>query len=312
MGVLGWAGRAALALTWGLLVPAPVGAEEPAPSPRLLQHLVDRTRVRVRLRPEFVFAIDPSGADARLATTRGYLRLRVPLSKRAEIDTQLRIANWNFDFDGESELITGSERSGTPFGELYDARLRMGTNFQISDAWFATSGMFVRTDWEEGADLGEATRGGAYGGFAWQPSPNFFLGLGIGLQSKLGGDGVSAVPLAELRWKVREGTRFVIRNRAARIVQRVAENATLEVVTRLEARRFRLEERNGAASGEDLEWRLVPIFLRYRVKPAEWLRIDLEAGASLNQRLRSKDGDRHHTIRDSASPLFRFEIQTRY
>lgn len=270
--------------------------------PRALVRLTRHVRARLQLIEQYQSRSNFDGADVIGTYTILQPSVRIPYARWGEIDVSTRFDVKHFDFDGRSDLVSDSTKSGTPFDPLYAYRVRIGTNVRIGENTFLTLGGITRARWEQGADVGDAVRIGGFAGIGLQLHPRLFIATGAGAQKKLHGGSFAFGPIWDLRWQLTDNLRFQLRNFTYRFRLDVSRQLDVILFGRVFERTYQLRDRGGDRATR-LEERSYPVLVRFEWRLPSRHRLGFQLGAFFDQSLRTNAGGRRQSI-DQGTVLF--------
>ncbi len=262
----------------------------------------------------FTFGADFDGADA--DEQRYGMAFRV--TRRTSPKLAIRVsATWKaslFDFDGPTDLITGTPQPGDPFDTLYRSELVAAALYRLSDHWSLAGGGFGRSSLESGADFGDSLVGGGFFAVGYEFGSRLEMGAGVRVRSRLRDNGVKVSPIYRLRWKVTDTVRLETSGLGLRIRYRPSQALQLSVSGRFESDRYRLDDAGTPLGEGTLQVRQVPVAAGVVWRPMRSLRLGLDVGAMVHQKLRARDEDNDtgNSISAGPAPFVGTRIEIRF
>lgn len=229
--------------------------------------------------------------SGRLTLARPQLGLRAdaPASERLVIRVSGRLEPSFYRFDGNpGRPLLGEDL------DLYAAKVSLEGAFRVDEVgpWFADEEIWsvlgsVSGDsrWEDDAVASGLGAGGALG-VGYEIPDRLRIGLGVSLQSSLDDGGLEPGPFVSLRWNVTDRVTVRTHDLGLRLEYDLTPALEVHLSGARESESFRLRGRQ--AVPDDLTFR--DRYLRFGAgidyELANWLRLDLELGATAERRLR--------------------------
>ncbi len=286
---------------------------------------LDITNV-VRIQLETFTAPDASMGSGHVTVVRPEVGLRAtwPVNDRAVLRIATRLAEARYRFRGDAWARTVALPSGQNLDadevigdlDLHAARLALEGAYHLSDKtnwlangerWSAVGTAYIGSRWEDSDfDSGLDAAGGL--GIGYEIPERLRLALGVVVHSPLDDADFDVGPLVSLRW--RPVDRITVRTRELGLQVEYALTPAFEIHLNgfRSSNGYRLNDRDLLGdlsfrdryirSGVGIDWSL-----------ANWLNLELEAGAVAERILRVRDEDGGTLFSRRADPSAYFEIR---
>lgn len=292
------------------LLALPTAAFAAEEDPPTLVRLARHAKAKIRLVELYRGRGDMDGADAVRDYTTIAPSLRVPFARWGEVEVSAQYDVKHYDFDGTSDLVDGTTSGGTPFDALNNYVIRVGSNMRVSENTFWSMGLYSRAKWEEGANLGRATKMGGFGAMGIQLAPQLFIGFGAGTSTKFRGGNTKIGPVWTFHWQIVDGIEFRIRNTSAQLRMRVNERLQVRAISGYSERVYQLQVR-----GDDFATRLkessIPAFLQFYWRATDRTQLEFDAGVLINQELETNALDSKQSIDQGVAAYVGFGVRFR-
>ncbi len=183
-----------------------------------------------------------SGGDFHRNSFRLGFNAEIAFSERFKLDNILAYENHNYSFSG---------RSSFQWDEIHRFVYAPLLKYHATEHWSFMGAPILQWFGESGADAADSFTGGALAGFNYRSSPDFSIGLLVGVLSQIEDDAL-LVPIPTVRWKFAE--QWMLRvgpNKLGPAVGLGGEvgyklSKTVEVSTgiQFQRRRFRLDKKD--------------------------------------------------------------------
>jgi hypothetical protein len=281
-----------------------------AEPPQTLVRLARHVKLNMRFAQVHRARTGMDGADAVREYTIVNPALRVPYAKWGELDISVRYDVKHFGFGGASNLVSGSLTDGTPFNDLHNYAVRLGTNMRMSENSFWSMGLYSQARWETGANVDNATRWGGFAAVGVQVAPRLFIGLGGGFRNKLHRETYDFGPVWRIRWQATELIDLSLKNTLARVRLKLTKKVTLEFLSGYSGRVYQLKNR-GDESASKVEESSIPVTFGLLIQQGKQLRYELTAGVLLDHKLQTNAGRSTQTIDQGAAVYLSFAVRLR-
>ncbi|MCA8922845.1 MAG: hypothetical protein KDD82_13610, partial [Planctomycetes bacterium] len=237
-----------------------------------------------------------------LRQTAAEVQLSVPLTRPLTLSFGVRGASRRVDFEDAFEL---DPVSGDPFEQLTSGRVTVGAQLRLGPV-FAIASTNVQVALEDGASFEDAITFGGLLGVSYAFTPNFALGLGALVRSRLE-ENVQVIPLPLIRFNVELSAWWRLTVGAPEGVQLIFSPdpsfvAQLGIGFRGGiAQDVRLDDRGFAPEGVARS-RRIPVQLQLRWSPLERLTLGLDAGVFLWQKVQIDDRRGNDLTEDRTEP----------
>jgi hypothetical protein len=192
-----------LAVSAGLCLSALAQEEEQldtAESVPTAEQGAKRAPVQVTLGGSQQFKTDiDGGGEFSISRFRAGLNLPLRFNDQFALATAIKYQLDGYDFDG----------AGDPWGTIETFTVAALLQYRLDEHWMVYGGPMLRTAAELGADLGDATRGGAAIAFKYTVDENLSLGGGIIVMGQLE-DNTLVMPIFTLDWNFADEWRLKV------------------------------------------------------------------------------------------------------
>lgn len=267
--------------------------EGPTPPPRAWVEVGTTWMPSTRLR---------RGGRLSLLQTTAEFQASVPLNRTLSLSLGLRGSVLRNEFSKATEL---DPASGDPFETIYGGRATLGMQVRLGPI-FAIASTNVQLAFEEGADANDAITYGGLLGVSYAFSRSFALGLGAIVRSRIEDDvQVIPIPFIRLDLELSESWRFLIG--APEGLQLIwAPDPSFQAQVGIGfrggiAQDARLDD-DGVAPEGVARGRRIPVQLRLRWRPTEFLQVGADAGVFLWQKIQIDDRRGNELSADRSDP----------
>jgi len=281
-----------------------------------------------RIQAETFAAPDTSIGSGHVSVVRPELGVRAtwPASDRLVLRIVTRVAKSRYRFRGD---VWGATVA-LPFGpypdadqligdrlDLHAARLALEGAYRLSDdthwladgeQWAVLGSANIGSRWEDGAFDSGLAAGGALG-LGYEIPKLLRVALGVSLRTSLNKAELDPDPFFSLRWRPIE--RVTVRTRELGLQVEVALTPSFEVYLTgfRSSDGYRLRDRIRPLGDLTFRDRQVRLGVGLDWSLADWLRLDLEAGAIADRRLRVREEDLGTLLSRRADSSAYFEVR---
>jgi hypothetical protein len=237
------------------------------------------------------------GGDVSVWRAASQLGVRSQLSPDLSVSFQVGMGIASYDFDGDRGLPALE-----PWGDIYVVASGARLQYELSNDWAIFGGPIFMIAREDSFDHSDAWVGGGIIGATYAVSPDFRLGLGIGVISQIEDD-AKVFPNILIDWEFTNRLKLTNASRPTtgpgaglELVYDVGQGLELGLGGSYEFLRFRLDDEGVAPDGVGQEERFLGYGrLSWQVYPR--VRLDFFAGAVLDGTLRLEN-DNGNKVRE--------------
>jgi hypothetical protein len=276
---------------------------------------------RIRLGSRFLPAARFDGFEADLYEPSLRIQATIPLSRRAVLQASGRFLASLYDVDGSGNFFGRGQSIREPFDRFYRTSLSLqgafllnpnGGGFFVEDEmWSILANAFGRSRWESG-NFSDGASGGGGLALGYEIEGRLRIAIGVGIQSKLVGGGVSVDPFASIRWNVTDALTVRNRGRGLQIEYRVHRKLELFVAGFYEGGKYRLSQRAGLPNDLSFRDKAVQAGAGFEWRAAKFLRVNVEAGAVAWRELRVKSEDLGTLAKLKSDPSAYLELRFQF
>lgn len=275
-------------------------------------------RPRIDFFTRGMFDGDFGSGDVDWWRTGGRVSLPIPISEKLILNPSISGGAAFYDFGGDPSFLDAGQGPGSdPFDDLYDVRFRLEGRYLIDDDWGVLGGTWISSQYEDGADFGDAMRVGAMVAVTHQLFEGVTIVGGVGVSEKFDG-GVSIGPFLQGSWKVNDWLKIETEGLGLRAEAKLNESVRAFVFGGVNSRRYLLDDRNDGPDGVGDGWirdRRVPVGAGFEWRITKGFRLHVDGGAMLSQKLKviDDDDDEFDTVTlDSAAPFASIRLEARF
>jgi len=230
------------------------------------------------------------GGDVSITRSGLGLSFGLAMLERASLNLDLEGEYSHYNFGGDTTL---SPDSSDPFDDFYSTTFSPSVFIQLEDRWTALTGGSVRFAGESGARFSESITGSVYGVLGRQVSESLFLAAGLLVSTRLEDD-PRVIPLIGVDWRFHEDWRLHTQGPGLSLTYAASETMDLSLRGRWESREYRLSPSDDVLSRGAFEDDRILASAELAWRPAEQVRLRLECGGAVYQKLKTIDrhGDR--------------------
>jgi hypothetical protein len=272
---------------------------------------LDHVKVNFKASNRFVGMADFGDYRANSYQPEGRFKVTLPVAKNAGIRLMGTGRMLRYDFDKDRANLGIGTRSDGPFDDLYSwtARLQGAylldenlTLFSSRERWSLLLDTFVRSRWEQGADMSDGVTGGAGLAIGYKLGRKLEVAAGVSLRSKLSGNAIGVRAFAEFDWRINDDWKLSSQGLGLQLERRLGERFTVFGRARWEGSTFRLDDRGGNIGRPRLKIRQLPVGVGLWWNIGRSLRVTTLGGVMAIHRLRVEDDDGHEIDTDTANP----------
>ncbi len=228
------------------------------------------------------------------------LTATIPAQARTRIDVTFDTEHAGFDFDDAAGFVPGAD---APFEDLWRHRLSIRAAHVKDQTWTFLGGGSVTSAGESGADFGDTITGRVFAGFLYRVSPNFQLGLGGGLVTRLEDNAtLLPLPLIQLSYAIDDKTTLTINTfEDINLTHQISEQFAVILSASYHFDEYRLADDGPVPEGVFSHWR-VPIGLTGRWTPSTDVMVSLTAGVDVYQNYRIEDSSGNQVADSRVDP----------
>lgn len=283
--------------------------------------LMELVKVGFKVSNRFVGVADFGDYTANSYQPEARLKVTLPVSKNAGIRLMGTGRLLHYDFDSDDADLGIGSRSGGPFDDLYSWNVRLQgsylldgdwTLFSPRERWSVMGETFFRSNWEKGAKMSDAVRGGATLAAGYRLGRTLQLAAGVSVRGSLRGSRVRAWPVLEFDWRINRNWKLSSQGLGLQLERRLGERFTIFTRARWEGSTYRLDDRGASIGEKTLHIRQLPAGIGLEWNLGRRFRATTLAGVMALHELSVRGGGQ--TIdRDAAQPspyfLIRFDLR---
>lgn len=282
--------------------------------------VVGSEALRFWLESRFLPSDDVGRADLSLVKPGARMRFRAPLGTRLSVQLTAGYAASLYDVDGAPQLFSGCPECPDPndfHATSVGAQAALLLNqdwhlFRDDESWALLAEGFGRARWEPGAFQDSLTGGGALG-FGYELPDRLRIALAVRVESRLDGSGVAVSPTGVFRWDITPDLRLRNRGLGLQLEYRGLHHIEFYASGFRASDQFRLKSRSdlpGDAIFRDRQWL---VGAGVELKLVHWLRLLVEAGASVDRQisLRARGEGSLDSLSGDPSPYTELRLEIR-